>query len=161
MIAFVTVFTFCNMNIKRYGHASTVLKDALFITGGRDSGNNVLASTEFVYSNGTVEVGIDMPLARYGHCMVTLHDGKVMILGAEKSIRRNTLIYDPANNSYTNGPSLSYDRRHAACTVFNSPMHNDRPVILAAGGTGETSAELYDYTNANQWQTSKYTSQYF
>ena len=143
------------MNSKRYAHASTVVKDALFITGGID-GSSRPATTEFVYSNGTVQRGPNLPAARSGHCSVTLHDGKVMILGADSpsSLRRNVIIMDPADNSFTTGPSLSYRRVYAACTLFNSPLHNGRPVVLAAGGLLQATAEVYDYTYANQWQTS-------
>ena len=42
-----------------------------------------LASTELVKQDGTISVGTPLPAARYGHCMVTLRDGKVMILGAQ------------------------------------------------------------------------------
>ena len=98
-------------------------------------------------------------MARAGHCSVTLHDGKVMILGAyfpffPSSLRSNVIIMDPADNSFTTGPSLSYRRVNAACTLFYSPLHNGRPVVLAAGGIGQTTAEVYDYTNSNQWQKS-------
>ena len=40
-----------------------------------------LASTELVSQDGTISYGTPLPAARYGHCMVTLHDGRVMILG--------------------------------------------------------------------------------
>ncbi len=61
---------------------------------------------------------------------------------------------DPVNNTFSTGPSMSYERRDAACTLFNSPLHNGRPVVLAAGGGLQATAEVYDYTYANQWQTS-------
>ena len=143
------------MTSKRSHHASTLVKNALFITGGWD-GSSALATTEYIYANGTVQSGPNLPEARYGHCSVTLHDGKVMILGADipSSLRRNVIIMDPADNSFTTGPSLSHFREVAACSLFNSPLHNGRPVVLAAGGDGQATAEVYDYTYANQWQTS-------
>ena len=145
----------CSIKSRRAYHASAVSMDALFITGGRDGHNNDRASTEFIHANGTVTSGTDLPLARHGHCMVTLHNGKVMILGSESpsSLRKNVLIYDPESDTYTTGPSLSYDRRHSACTIFNSALHDGRPVVLAAAGP-DNSAEVFDYTKANQWQTS-------
>jgi len=142
------------MKSKRSWHASTVVKNALFITGGWD-GSSDLATTEYIYANGTVQSGPNLPVARYGHCSVTLHDGKVMILGAErpKSLRRNVIIMNPADNSIATGPSMKYERDSAACTLFHSPLHNGRPVVLAAGGSQAT-AEVYDYTYAKEWQTS-------
>ena len=146
----------CNMSFRRFYHAATVMKDALFISGGHDDSIGTLASTEFIHANGTVTSGTDLPVARYGHCVVTLHNGKVMIIGAASpsSLRKNVLVFDQANNSYTTGPSLSYDRRHAACTLFKSNLHNGRPVVLSAGGKYQTTAEVYDYTKTNQWQKS-------
>ena len=143
------------MTSKREDHASTVVKNALFITGGYD-GSSTLATTEYIYANGTVQSGPNLPVAREGHCSVTLHDGKVMILGAwdPSSLYRNVIIMDPADNSFTTEPSMSYERDSAACTLFNSPLHNGRPVVLAAGGRDQATAEVYDYTYANQWQTS-------
>merc|ERR1719350_728226 len=78
-----------------------------------------------------------------------------MILGADypSSLYRNVIIMDPADNSFATGPSLSYIRASAACTLFYSPLHNGRPVVLAAGGGIQAKAEVYDYTYANQWQT--------
>ena len=43
--------------------------------------SGALASTEMVKQDGTISYGTPLPAARYGHCMVTLHDGRVMILG--------------------------------------------------------------------------------
>jgi len=143
------------MKSKRNRHASTVVNNALFITGG-NTGRNILATTEYIYANGTVQSGPNLPEARHGHCSVTLHDGKVMILGAfnPSSLRRNVIIMDPADNSFATRPSMSYKRVNAACTLFYSPLHNGRPVVLAAGGRNQATAEVYDYTYANQWQTS-------
>ena len=145
----------CSLKSKRSHHASTVINDALLITGGHDDGS-ILASTEFIYANGTTQSGPNMPVARWEHCMVTLHDGKVMILGSydPASLHKNVIIMDPATNSFSSGPSLNYVRRDAGCTLFNSALHNGRPVVLAAGGYTTDTAEVYDYTNANQWETS-------
>ena len=144
-----------SMKSRRDRHASTVVNNALFITGGHD-GSSRLATTEYIYANGTFQSGPNLPEARWGHCSVTLHDGRVMILGAWRpsSLWRNVIIMDPADNTFTTGPSMSYKRQYVACTLFNSPLHNGRPVVLAAGGSNQATAEVYDYTIANQWQTS-------
>jgi hypothetical protein len=49
---------------------------------------------------------------------------------------------------------MKYKRDNPACTLFHSALHNGRPVVLAAGGYGQATAEVYDYTNSNQWETS-------
>ena len=46
-----------------------------------------LASTELVKQDGTISVGTPLPAARWFHCMVTLPDGKVMILGGQSSLQ--------------------------------------------------------------------------
>ena len=144
----------CKMTSRRYYHAASVIQDALFITGG-----NYPGSTEFIHANGTVTSGPNLPVARHGHCMVTLHDSKVIIIGASSqspsSLRKSVLIFNPADKSYTTGPSVIYDRIYSACTLFHSDLHNGRPVVLTAGGIGQATAEVYDYTtNSNQWETS-------
>ena len=72
---------------KRCYHKSALVKGALFMTGGLDGSWTTLSSTVFVYGNGTVETGPQLPEARSGHCMVTLHDGKVLIQTLRHSIR--------------------------------------------------------------------------
>ena len=147
----------CNMKSRRVQPAISVVKGTLFVSGGGGDGDD-LTSTEIIYSNGTVESGPHFPGKRHGHCMVTLPDGKVMIIGAASPnpINRNAVIIDPANtnNSYTDVPSTNYIRKRAACALFNSPLHDGRPVVLVAGGDSTTTAEVYDYTVADQWQTS-------
>jgi len=140
-----------NMTSKRSYSASALIKEALWVTGGYD-GSNFLASSELIYPNGTVTSGPNLPAARFGHCMVNLHDGKVMILGGTSGTPRYPLIFDPADNSFTNGPSLLYDRSYAGCSLFLSPLHDNRPVVLAAGGQEQATAEVLDYTNANSWE---------
>ena len=39
---------------------------------------------------------------------------------------------------------------------FYNPMYNKRPVVLLAGGTGQSTVEILDYTNVNAtWEQSK------
>ena len=145
----------CNLKSKRSHHASTVMEGSLFITGGIKVTGFDMASTEFLYTDGTTQSGPDMPKARHAHCMVTLPSGKVMILGGHgSSLARDLFMFDPDDNTFTSGPSLTYDRVHFACAIFISPQHNNRPVVLAAGGNFQATAELYDYTNANAWESS-------
>ena len=110
-----------------------------------------------------------MPASRYAHCMVTLHDGKIMILGGylggPRKLRdpklKSVMIFNPEDNTFTSGPSLLFGRVRFGCALFQSPLHENRPVILAAGGDGTYSrnprntAEVLDYTNTIEWQQSK------
>ena len=142
-----------NMNSARYHHASAMTNGGLWITGGYSSSK--LSSTEFVFSNGSTVNGPNLPSGRYEHCMVTLDNGNIMILGGYPSSNyKNVLIFNPKDNTFTTGPSLLYNRFEFGCVLFMSPMHNNRPVVLAAGGTN--TAEILDYTHANAWEQSKH-----
>merc|ERR1719228_3046540 len=82
--------------------------------------------------------------------MINLHDKKVMILGGSSSSNeKSVVIFNPEDESFTNGPTLLYERDGAACTLFLSPLHDNRPVVLVAGGSFQATAEVYDYTNGN------------
>merc|ERR1711962_297818 len=148
-----------NMNKKRKGHSTALTKNGLWISGGFD-GNENLASMEFIFPNGSLINGPNMTDFRNAHCMVTLHDQKIMILGGYPPWnRKSVLIFNPEDNTFISGPSLLFHRANAGCTLFRSPLHENRPVVLVAGGThcdhecrsGNT-AEVFDYTNSNEWE---------
>ena len=86
--------------------------------------------------------------------MVTLHDGRIALLGGTGT--KVLYIYNPQTNSYENGPSMLFDRRYAGCTLFHSDKHGNRPIIVISGGHGQTTAEILDYTAGNSWEQSKH-----
>ena len=51
------------------------------------------------------------------------------------------------------------ERSGHACTIFNSPIHDLRPVVIAAGsnyGSGKNTTEIWDYTqDGTKWEESK------
>ena len=80
-----------------------------------------------------------------------------MILGGSHNDKKEVWIFDPNEYSFTKQPSLLYHRVHFACTIFTSPKHNFRPVVLAAGGWTQERAEIWDYTVASSsWVESNY-----
>ena len=82
---------------------------------------------------------------------------RVMILGGDHNDNKEVWIFDPNEYSFTKQPSLLYHRVHFACTIFTSPKHNFRPVVLAAGGWTQERAEIWDYTVASSsWVESNY-----
>ena len=146
--------TYTNTSRYRDSEAATVTNGALLLTGGFYGID--LSITEFIFSNGSIIRGPDMPTPRSKHCMVTLDDGRVMILGGERPNSKNVLIFDPKNKTFTDGPNLNYGRYDAACTVFVSPLHGNKPMVLSAGGYEQITAEVLDYTNTSaSWQNSK------
>merc|ERR1711970_1395953 len=69
------------MNSKRYYPSSVVTNEGLWVTGGFNADNSNLASTEYIYINGSVINGPNLPSVRSDHCMVTLPDGNILMMG--------------------------------------------------------------------------------
>ena len=65
------------------------------------------------------------------------------------------MIFDASNNAFTNGTELPNDLVEGACTIFNSAMHENRPVVFA-GALWGNKAQLLDYTLGNTWEESKH-----
>ena len=138
-----------NLKTKRYFSRIAPMNGGLWLIGGYNNGQR-LSSTELVYPNGTVLYGPILPAPRSNHCVVTLHNGLIMIIGGWPD-HKSVITFDPVNNLFNTGPSTNYDRKRSACTLFYSPMHNNRPVVLIAGGQSQTTSEIYDYTIASSW----------
>ena len=155
-----------HMTTGRYSHASVTMGDRVWITGGHDK-HKTLKSTEYLYSNGSVFHGPDLPHGRQAHCMVDLLDGRVMILGGntekngsggqQSEMRNEVLIYDSINQLFTSAPSLMTGRpHHPACALFYSEKHDNRPVVMIVGGSSPGSYEFLDFTNPSaKWELSK------
>ena len=151
------------MNSKRSYVASASLNGSLYVFGGYNgsvSNRNRLSSTEVISGDGTVSPGTPLPTPRSSHCIVTLPTGNLMILGGDpEENRKNVIIYDILTQNYTTLNSLKYERRNSACALIkNSPLHENRPIVITVGGKRQKTAEVYDYTQPNaSWQESKST----
>ena len=152
---------FVDLAVARKRPASVLLNSgALWVTGGYKQGHSpssYLTSTELIFPNGTLKSGPDLPEPKLGHCMTKMHDGRVMIVGTSYHNQEQTVrIFDPSTGMWTNGPNLLFKRLFAACATFKSPLHGGRSVVIAAGGSGQATAEIYDYTVAGKsWEQSK------
>ena len=95
--------------------------------------------------------------------MVTLHDGRIMILGGfspSLSHERKVWIFNATTNEFTAGPNMIYSRSDHACALFRNPLNNNMSVLVA-GGKWSSYVEVLDYekwvhdsTNTN-WVRSK------
>ena len=143
----------------------------LFITGGYGPDWCSLNDTIYVDADGTVEAGPPMPEARNSHCQVTLSTQEIIIIGGSRSnnaldrnseFEKSVITFNMDNNKYNTMPSTKYERIKAACALIkNSPMHDNRPVVLVVGGSHlyAGTAEVFDYTQPNaEWQESKHIS---
>ena len=77
----------------------------------------------------------------------------------------SVLKYNIDDFSHTQGPQMVHERWNFACTIFNSPAHNGRPVVIVAGWVsgaqenifGEDTPEIWDFTQAgSSWKQSKF-----
>ena len=148
-----------NMTAKRSTSASVQLKNQLFVMGGFIGDNKALSSTEYISPIKFLsKPGPDLPSTQYRHCAVRLKSGKVMIIGGLPAENAKTVtVFDPDENTFDQSlPSMIHQRWNFGCAVFNSAMHENRSIILAAGGLNLETAEVYDYTQPNAtWIESK------
>ena len=149
-----------NMAVPRSSLAVAELNGGAWAMGGFSSGtwSSMESSTEIIYTDGTILDGPDLPETRGRHCAVTLPNGKVVIMGGKTSqsvVTKDVLFYDPSTSNYTSGHhQMAYEHEMFACTHFYSDKHLGRPVILSAGGSSTSKAEIYDYVN-EIWEESK------
>ena len=83
-----------------------------------------------------------------------------MILGSDKWTHNDAntvLLFDPIADDFVEGPPMNNERTTGACTLFYSPMHNNRPVVLALGGYAGVTTEILDYSVVGTgWEYSKF-----
>ena len=87
-----------------------------------------------------------------------------MILGADNVFgnRKTVTIYDRISNTFSSGVKMNYNRENAACTIFKSPNHGNRPVVFVGGGKEQRTAEILDYSQSDAtWEKGKFETFYF
>ena len=147
-----------SMSTKRAYSTSVPVNGKLLVLGGYD-GSNRLATSEYVSPDGDAsQPGPDLPGPRSFHCTVKLSSGQVMLLGGAFPDYKSVIIFHPDTEQFDQSlPPLTFDRRGAGCAAFKSPLHDNREVVLAVGGFGQSTAEVLDYTQPNPaWTESNY-----
>ena len=108
---------------------------------------------------GNISYGTSLPYSLTAHCMVTLHDGRIMILGGfspSTTHEKKVWIFNSTANSFTAGPNMIYSRSDHACALFLNPLTNNRSVLVA-GGKSTSQVELLEYeTEGSTWVISKF-----
>jgi len=141
-----------NMSTKRWNSASVPVKGKLLVLGGKDGDRNRLATSEYVSPDGDAsQPGPDLPGPRSSHCAVKLSNGQVMLLGGyPDENKKSAIIFHPDTEEFDQSlPSLTFGREKFGCATFNSPLHDNREVVLAVGGKYQATAEVLDYTQPN------------
>ena len=147
------------MSTKRAYSASVPVKGKLLVLGGHD-GDNRLATSEYVSPDGDAsQPGPDLPGPRSSHCAVKLGNGHVMLLGGYPDKKSVIILHSDTEDFNQSLPPLTFGRSSFGCATFNSPMHENREVVLAVGGNYQATAEVLDYSQPNPaWTTSNYYS---
>ena len=149
-----------SMSTVRSSYASATIHGGLWLIGGTDDKWSNLKSTEIVFSNGSVVKGPDLPTPRSGHCAVDLLDGRIMIIGGKPNTK-NVIMYNSVDGSFSPAPSLLFEKVDSACTLFHSPMHDHRLVVLVAGSEDHANdvygaSALLDFTDPTAvWKQSE------
>merc|ERR1740129_1490225 len=109
-----------NMSTKRYGSASVPVNGKLLVLGGRDDGDNDLATSEYVSPDGDAsQPGPDLPGPRSLHCAVKLANGQVVLLGGDYPFEKSVIIFHPDTETFDQSlPPLNFDREEAGCAAF-------------------------------------------
>jgi hypothetical protein len=132
----------------REGHAAVRLRDGrVLVTGGhRGRGNaTVVSRTAEIYdvAGGRFRPTGAMAIRRHKHDMVTLADGRVLVLGGaderdNRGVHRSVEVFDPATGRFSNGSPMRLGRYKHRGTSFLLPDGR----LLLAGGAPQ--AEVYD-----------------
>merc|ERR1712008_129272 len=146
-----------DMKEARAGASSTVIQDYLWVTGGVDNYSRRLDTTEKIYLNGTVEPGIKLPFAVNSHCMVQHHNSVYLLGGYDGNRDRKDVLKFLPEMGFTHSvvQPMKHARNRCACGIFNSKLHSNRPIMVAAGGGvyGMKTGEFWDFTNPDAtWQ---------
>jgi hypothetical protein len=80
-----------------------------------------------------------------------------MLLGGDPDYK-SVIIFHPETEQFDQLlPPLIFGRLAAGCAAFKSPLHDNREVVLAVGGSGQATADVLDYTQPNPaWTESNY-----
>ena len=127
------------------------------ITGGRVQESPSTLTTEFIYPNGSVTYGPDLPIKRSCHCSAKIDDHRIVLAGAHTGTGisgTSTIIYDTTTKTFANGPNMIHSRYYASCAVFKSAKHGGRPVLIAAAT--EKFTDIWDFENSNTWEAGNF-----
>ena len=133
-----------------------MIKILIKVTGGFTGLHGDSKTTEFISLNGSSRYGPNLPRWRDDHCMVTLQNGSILLLGSDvggyQKHYNSTVFFDPVSKSFTPGQEMNYFRYSSGCAHFQSSYHGNRPIVIVVGGRTTSSfnpgnkTEILDYT---------------
>jgi hypothetical protein len=147
------------MNSARDSAAAAQMKDGkLLVTGGYDDSGSDLNSAEMLTEEGWESNIPSLPVAIYGHCMVTVNSTTVMAIGGwgNGQYSGKTFYFTFGEKSWTEGPELKNNRRDHSCGKIRRNKESQEMSIIVAGGydgsSRLSSVEILD-EGSSKWQT--------
>ena len=132
----------------------------MIVIGGYDDGNNVLKSSQIIFSNGSVITdGPELPEPSSGHCVAYDKEEDVFfVTGGRDSNFKSTVWKFKGKENFIpiETTQMKNTRVSHACSIVRSEKHDKRPLLVIAGnnggGNGSKTCEFYDFTKADsQW----------
>jgi hypothetical protein len=143
---------------KSFGASVVWNSTTLWLTGGYTlSSGWETKSTEFVQLTGTT-TGPDLPIEVKGHCLVSLNDTTVLLIGGnlkDGTTSKATFFYSTDHMTWTDGPSLTIGRYYHSCALFKSPQHGHTDTVIVTGGYNGDDLASTEFLNleSNSWQS--------
>ena len=141
-----------SVNGRRYASSIKLNQSTMWITGGYDSNENYLNSTEFVTVNGST-AAVTLPFTVYTHCMIQYQPDAILLIGGQQDYEWNsdkTWIIDPTNGfNITEGPPLKEGRTDHSCGKWKDEYGN--VIVMVAGGYRTDSVEILNTTQMKEW----------
>ena len=158
---------FATLSYGRWYAGSVVLdsdlgeNSLLWITGGTGTGGwIVLQNSEYVYSDGTVMMGPELPEHIDEHCAVNVNKTHTLLItgeAADSGTSGITYFFNHVSQEWSQGPRLKQGRYRFACGMFQK---NGRDTIMVAGGYAGNGGYPFDsveymYLDELLWQEGK------
>jgi len=99
-----------HLKSKRFSAVTTTKGPSLWVTGGFNSSDGALKSTEVIQRDGTIVAGPDLPVALQCHTITELkEDDQYMLIGGYSGqVQKSTyFLYNTSNGPWLEGPDLA------------------------------------------------------
>ena len=126
--------------IRAYTAAVALPSGGLILSGGY-TGSNFLDSVEVFYTTGWEATFPSIPTTVYQHCMVSINDETLLVIGGIQGSEYSTktYLYLSLIDVWMEGPPLNVARSRHSCGVIKGAADSDvsRVIVVAGGYNGE------------------------
>jgi hypothetical protein len=146
-------------SVRVFAAAAQLQDGKILVTGGFDASLSSLNSAEMLTEEGWESNIPSLPVAIYGHCMVTVNSTTIMAIGGRQNNQYSgkTFYFTFGEESWTEGPELKIKRAGHSCgRIRRNKKSQEMNIIVAGGWDGSSSylssVEILD-EGSNEWQT--------